>query len=165
VEAALAMLVLGLPDYLFQRKQYRDSLKMTKHEVKEERKMHEGDPLVQNRLRERMREILSRNIMKSVPEADVVITNPTHYAVALEWDRLSMTAPMVTAKGQDHLAQRIKEIAGENEVPVIENKPLARALYAEVDLGDVIPEKYYEVMAGVLAQVYKMQGRGVEAVS
>jgi flagellar biosynthesis protein FlhB len=165
VEAALAMLALGLPDYLFQRKQYRDSLKMTKHEVKEERKMHEGDPLVQNRLRERMREILSRNIMKSVPEADVVITNPTHYAVALEWDRLSMTAPMVTAKGQDHLAQRMKEIAGDHDVPIIENKPLARALYAEVELGDVIPEKYYEVMAGVLAQVYKMQGRGAEAVS
>ncbi len=165
VESAIAMLVIGLPDYLFQRKQYRDSLKMTKHEVKEERKMHEGDPLVQSRLRERMREILSRNIMKTVPEADVVITNPTHFAVALEWDRLSMTAPMVTAKGQDHLAKRIKEIAGENDVPVIENKPLARALFAEVELGDVIPEKYYEVMAQVLAQVYKLQGRESEAVS
>ena len=165
VEAAIAMLALGLPDYLFQRKQYRDSLKMTKHEVKEERKMQEGDPQVQNRLRERMRDILSRSIMKSVPEADVVITNPTHYAVALQWDRLSMTAPMVTAKGQDHLAQRIKEIAGEHEVPVIENKPFARALFAEVELGDVIPEKYYEVMAQILAQVYRMQGREAEAVS
>ena len=103
--------------------------------------------------------------MKSVPEADVVITNPTHYAVALQWDRLSMTAPMVTAKGQDHLAQRIKEIAGEHEVPVIENKPFARALFAEVELGDVIPEKYYEVMAQILAQVYRMQGREAEAVS
>jgi len=165
VEAALALIVIGLPDYLFQRKQYRDSLKMTRHEVKEERKMHEGDPLVQSRLRERMREILSRNMTRTVPQADVVITNPTHYAIALEWDRVSMTAPMVTAKGQDHLAQRIREIAGENDVPIIENKPLARALYAEVELGDIIPEKYYEVMAQVLAQVYKMQGRDAEAVS
>lgn len=164
IEAALAMLVLSIPDYFFQRKQYRDSLKMTKQEVKEERKMHEGDPLVQNRLRERMRELLSRNMIQNVPQADVVITNPTHFAVAMEWDREVMPAPTVTAKGQDHLAHRIREVAEEHHVPVMENKPLARAIYAEVEIGDVIPEKYYEVMALVLAEVYRMTGKSAEAV-
>ncbi len=163
VESAVAMLVIAIPDYLFQRKQYRDSLKMTKHEVKEERKMHEGDPLVQNRLRERMREILSRTMLQRVPEADVVITNPTHFAVAMEWDRMRMNAPSVLAKGQDHIAEKMKNLARENDVPIIENKPLARALYDEVEIGDSIPEKYYEVMAHILAQVYRMQGRESEA--
>ena len=163
VESAVAMLVIAIPDYLFQRKQYRDSLKMTKHEVKEERKMHEGDPLVQNRLRERMREILSRTMLQRVPEADVVITNPTHFAIAMEWDRMRMNAPSVLAKGQDHIAEKMKNLARENDVPIIENKPLARALYDEVEIGDSIPEKYYEVMAHILAQVYRMQGRESEA--
>ena len=163
VESAVAMLVISIPDYLFQRKQYRDSLKMTKHEVKEERKMHEGDPLVQNRLRERMREILSRTMLQRVPEADVVITNPTHFAIAMEWDRMRMNAPSVLAKGQDHIAEKMKNLARENDVPIIENKPLARALYDEVEIGDSIPEKYYEVMAHILAQVYRMQGRESEA--
>jgi len=164
VEAALAMLILAIPDYFFQKKQHKESLKMTKQEVKEERKMHEGDPLVQNRLRERMRELLSRNMIQNVPQADVVITNPTHFAVAMEWNREVMPAPTVTAKGQDHLAARIREVAAENDVPVMENKPLARALYAEVEIGDVIPEKYYEVMALVLAEVYRMTGKSAEAV-
>ena len=157
IEAALAMLLLSLPDYMFQRKQHRDSLKMTKQEVKEERKTMEGDPLIQSRLRERMRDMLNQNMMQNVPEADVVVTNPTHFAVGLEWKQEKMNAPMVIAKGQDHIAQRIKEIARENEVPVIENKPLARALFSEVEIGDEIPEQYYEVMAIVLSEVYRMK--------
>ncbi len=157
IEAALAMLLLSLPDYIFQRKQHRDSLKMTKQEVKEERKTMEGDPLIQSRLRERMRDMLNQNMMQNVPEADVVVTNPTHFAVGLEWKQEKMNAPMVIAKGQDHIAQRIKEIARENEVPVIENKPLARALFSEVEIGDEIPEQYYEVMAIVLSEVYRMK--------
>ncbi len=157
IEAALAMLLLALPDYMFQRKQHRESLKMTKQEVKEERKTMEGDPLIQSRLRERMRDMLNQNMMQNVPEADVVVTNPTHYAVGLEWKQEKMNAPMVIAKGQDNIAQKIKEIARENEVPVIENKPLARALYAEVEIGDEIPEQYYEVMAIVLSEVYRMR--------
>lgn len=164
VESALAMLILAIPDYLFQRKQYREQLKMTKHEVKEERKMHEGDPLIQSRLRERMREILSKNMLQNVPKADVVITNPTHYAIAMEWDQARMSAPMVTAKGQDNLAQRMREIAQENNVPIIENKPLAQALFKEVEIGDVVPEKYWEVVAMVLAEVYKMTGKAEEVV-
>lgn len=158
IQSAIALLLLSLPDYLFQRRQHRESLKMSKQEVKEERKNVEGDPLIKSRLRERMRDVLSQNMMRKVPEADVVITNPTHYAVGMEWDRERMVAPMVTAKGKDNIAQRIKTIARENSVPIVENKPLARALYAEVEIGEVIPEQYYEVMATILAEVYRLGG-------
>ncbi|MDA3941810.1 MAG: flagellar biosynthesis protein FlhB [Spirochaetia bacterium] len=156
IEAALAMLVLAIPDYFFQRKQHTESIKMTKQEVKEERKTTEGDPLVRNRLRERMREIMTQNMLQKVPEADVIITNPTHFAVGMEWSRESMAAPVVIAKGQDNMAKRIKSIARENNVPIIENKPLARGLFAEVEIGEIIPEKYYQVMAIVFAEVYQM---------
>jgi len=159
VEAAIALLLLSLPDYLFQKKQHRESIKMTKQEVKEERKTMEGDPLVRSRLRERMRDMLNQNMMQNVPEADVVVTNPTHFAIGLEWKQERMNAPVVIAKGQDNIAQRIKEIARENEVPIIENKPLARALYSEVEIGDEIPEQYYEVMAIVLSEVYRMKAQ------
>ena len=164
VETALALLVLSLPDYLFQRRQHLEALKMSKQEVKEERRMYEGDPLVKSRLRERMRELLTRSMIKAVPKADVVITNPTHFAVAVEWDRLVMEAPTVTAKGADLIAQKIREIALANDVPVVENKPLARALYEEVQIGETIPEKFYEVMALILAEIYKLNGKTVEAV-
>jgi flagellar biosynthetic protein FlhB len=162
IEAALAMLLLAIPDYFFQKKQHTESLKMTKQEVKEERKSTEGDPLVRNRLRERMREIMTRNMLQKVPEADVVITNPTHFAVGMEWERDSMIAPVVIAKGQDNMAQRIKSIARDNDVPIIENKPLARGLYAEVEIGQIIPEKYYQVMAIVFAEVYQMDEKKQE---
>ncbi len=163
IEVAVAMLALAIPDYLFQRRQYMESLKMSKEEVKEERKMQEGDPLVKSRLRERMRELLSRNMAANVPKADVVITNPTHFAVALEWDREKMPAPTVTAKGADEVALRIKRIAAENGVPLVENRPLARALYADVDIGDAIPEKYYQAIAAVLAHVYGADDEAREA--
>jgi flagellar biosynthetic protein FlhB len=154
IEVGVALLALAVPDYLFQRRQYLEGLKMSKEEVKEEHKMQEGDPLVKSRLRERMRELLSRNMAANVPKADVVITNPTHYAVALEWDRERMEAPMVSAKGMDEVALRIKRIAQENGVPIVENRPLARALYADVEIGDSIPDKYYQAIAAVLAHVY-----------
>ena len=165
IEASLAMLLLALPDYFFQRKKHMESLKMSKQEVKEERKSTEGDPLVRSRLRERMREIMNQNMLQKVPEADVIVTNPTHFAVGMEWKRESMTAPMVTAKGQDNMAQRIKQIARDNDVPIVENKPLARALYAEVDVGDIIPEKYYQVMAVILAEVYRLNEESGENAS
>ncbi len=164
VEAALAMLVLAIPDYFFQRKQHRESLKMSKQEIKEERKMYEGDPLIKSRLRQRMRELLTRNMMKAVPQADVVITNPTHYSVAVEWNRQLMEAPTVVAKGVDAIALKIREIAEENEVPLVENKPLARTLYQEIEIGESIPEKFYEVMALILAEVYKLTGKAAELV-
>ena len=163
-EAALAMLAFSLPDYFFQKKQHMESLKMTKQEVKEERKMVDEDPLVKSRLRERMRDLLKQSMLQNVPRADVVVTNPTHFAVAMEWNRETMLAPMMLAKGQDNMAFRIREIAEDNNVPIIENKPLARALYKDVEIGDVIPEQYYEVMAVLLAEVYRMTGRVEEAV-
>ena len=155
--SAVLLLLLSIPDMLFQRWQYRESLKMSRQEVKEERKMYEGDPLIKSRLRQRMRELLSRNIAVTVPQADVVITNPTHYAVALEY-RAGMEGPMVSAKGEDDLALRIRRIALEHEVPVVENRPLARALYADADLGEIIPEAYYQAVADVLAYVYRLNG-------
>jgi flagellar biosynthetic protein FlhB len=163
LEAALAMLAFSAIDYWFQRRQHMESLKMSRQEVKEERKMYEGDPLTRSRLRERMREIMRRNMLKAVPKADVVITNPTHFAVALEYNRALMPAPTVVAKGADMIAQRIKEVAFENNVPVMENKPLAQALYREVEIGDVIPEKFYEVMSTILAEVYRLAGKTEEA--
>ncbi|MBL8965847.1 MAG: flagellar biosynthesis protein FlhB [Spirochaetaceae bacterium] len=158
IEVAVILLALSIPDYLFQRRQYMESLKMTKEETKEERKMQEGDPLVKSRMRERMRELLTRNMAANVPKADVVIANPTHYAIALEWERERMAAPTVTAKGADEVALRIRRIAEEAGVPVVENRPLARALYAEVEIGDSIPEKYYQAIAAVLASVYAANG-------
>ncbi|MDP3179159.1 MAG: flagellar biosynthesis protein FlhB [Spirochaetaceae bacterium] len=163
VTTAVALLALSIPDYLFQRRQYMESLKMSRQEIKEERKMQEGDPLVKSRLRERMRELLARNMAANVPKADVVITNPTHFAVALEWDRDRMAAPVVTAKGIDEVALRIRRIAEDNGVPLVENRPLARALYADVEIGDAIPEKYYQAIATVLAHVYGAAQAAVSA--
>jgi flagellar biosynthetic protein FlhB len=157
--AALLFLVISVPDYLFQRRQFIESLKMTKQEIKEEYKQLEGDPLVKSRLRQRMRELLSQNMAVNVPKADVVITNPTHYACAMQWDRATMRAPMLTAKGADRLAQRIKEIARSSDVPIVENRPLARALYAEVEIGDMIPDEYYQALAVILAKVYALDSR------
>lgn len=161
VEAALAMLALSIVDYMFQRRQHLESLKMSKQEIKEERKMMEGDPLIKSRLRERMRQLVTKNMMKAVPKADVVITNPTHYAIAMEWNRLTMAAPVVTAKGMNEVAFKIRELAQEHAVPVIENKPLAQALYKEVEIGEAIPDKFYEVVAAVLAEVYRLNGKAV----
>ena len=159
LEAAVLLLAFGALDYWFQRRQHLESLKMSRQEVKEERKMYEGDPLVRSRLRERMREIMRRNMLKAVPKADVVITNPTHYAIALEYDRAVMAAPTVTAKGADLVAAKIREVAADHRVPVVENRPLAQALWKEVDIGDPIPEKFYEVISIVLAEVYRASQR------
>jgi flagellar biosynthesis protein FlhB len=159
--AAIILLFLSLFDYAFQRRQHREQLKMTKQEIKEERKQFEGDPMVRNRMRQRMQDLLSRNMVKNVQAADVVVTNPTHFAVALHYDPRTMSAPTVTAKGQDETAMRIRRVAEEADVPLIENKPLARALYAEVTVGEQIPEKYFEAMVIVLREVYRMTGKKV----
>lgn len=159
--AAITLLVLSLFDFLFQRSQHREQLKMTKQEVKEERKQFEGDPQVRSRLRQRMQEIMSRNMVQNVQQADVVVTNPTHFAVALKYDPETMGAPTVVAKGQDETAHRIRNVAGEADVPVIENKPLARALHAEVEVGEQVPEKFYEALVIVLREVYRMTGKKV----
>ncbi|MDR2071908.1 MAG: flagellar biosynthesis protein FlhB [Spirochaetaceae bacterium] len=155
--SALLLLVLSIPDMLFQRWQYRESLKMTRQEVKEERKMYEGDPYVRARIQRRMRELMGRNMAVNVAKADVVITNPTHFAVALEYNEDTMTAPLLTAKGADEMAFRIRTIARDNDVAVVENKPLARALYAEVDVGKNVPVVYYEAIAQILARIRRLE--------
>lgn len=153
---ALSLIVLAIPDYIFQRRQFIESLKMSKQEVKEEYKQLEGDPQVRGRIRQQMQQMLSKNSTRNVEKADVIITNPTHYAVAMQWDSQTMPAPMMLAKGVDVMAQKIKTIAREHDIPIVENKPLARALYAEVELGDIIPEHYYRVLTLILAEVYSL---------
>lgn len=159
VITAVIFIVIAVPDYLVQRRQFMETMKMTKQEMKQEYKETEGDPLVKGRLRQYMHEMLRRNLPASVAKSDVVITNPTHYAVAIQYDGASMAGPMVTAKGVDSLARRIREIATENRVPLVENRPLARALYAEVEIGEMVPENYYQALAVILANVYNMKGK------
>ena len=139
IVAAVVFLGVAIPDYLVQKKQFIESMKMTKQEVKEEYKEMEGDPLVKSRLRQQMRNLLYQNLPKAVSESDVVITNPTHYAVAIKYDMATMQSPVVNAKGADDLAMRIKTLAKENNVEIVENKLLARELYTKVEIGDIIP--------------------------
>jgi flagellar biosynthetic protein FlhB len=151
------LLVLSIPDYFFQRHEHIESLKMTRQEIKEERKLLEGDPLLRARMRERQRDYARRRMIQEVPKADVVITNPTHYAIALRYEALRMSAPVCIAKGKDLVAENIKRVAEENEVSVVENKPLARELYRRVEIGDEIPDELFAAVAEVLAFVYKLK--------
>ena len=146
-------------DYLFRRWEYEENLKMSKQEVKEERKQQEGHPLVKSAIRRRQREIAMKRMMAEVPKADVVITNPTHYAVALKYERGKWRAPRVVAKGVDSVALKIREIAIENGVPIEENPELARTLYETCDVGDYIPEELYRAVARILAKIYRRKGK------
>ena len=150
----LSVPVAGV-DYLFRRWEYEENLKMSKQEVKEERKQQEGHPLIRSAIRRRQREIAMKRMMAEVPKADVVITNPTHYAVALKYERGKMHAPKVVAKGADSVALRIKEIAVESGVPIEENPELARTLYETCEVGDYIPEELYRAVARILAKIYR----------
>ena len=132
---------------------------MTKQEIKEEYKQQEGDPQVKGRIRQKMREVSQRRMMQNLPQADVVITNPTHYAVAIKYDPEVAEAPIVIAKGADNLAAKIKEIAREHKIEIVEKKPLARMLYANVDVGQAVPPELYQAVAEVLAFVYHLQGK------
>jgi flagellar biosynthesis protein FlhB len=155
----LVMTLLAGLDYVFQRWTYEKNLRMSKQEVKEEMKQSEGDPIVKSRIRTVQRQIARRRMMAEVPKADVIITNPTHLAVALLYDNKTMHAPQVIAKGAGYLAKKIIEAAREHRVPVIENKPLARALYKAVDLGTSIPSELYHSVADLLAYVYRIRGK------
>ena len=154
----LGLIVLAVADFAYQRWQHRKNLMMTKQEVKEERKQSDGDPQIKSRIRSMQMEMAQRRMMAAIPTADVVITNPTHFAVAIKFDAQEMDAPQVVAKGADHIAQRIREIAQENDVPLVENKPLARALYGSTDIGGFIPAELYRAVAEVLAYVYRLKG-------
>ena len=154
---ALLLLGLSIPDFMFQRWQFRQSLKMTREAAKEELKQDEGDPEVRGRLKRLYRELLSRNMLSAVPNADVVITNPTHYSVALLYVMDQMEGPRVVAKGEDDLAFRIREIAKENDVPVYSNPPLTRAIYDRTEVGDQIPEWCFNAVALILAKFYTFE--------
>ena len=155
----ISMFFIALLDFMYQRWQHIKSLRMTKQEIKDEYKQSEGDPMIKQRLRALRQERARQRMMAAVPEADVVITNPTHFAVALKYDSKEMKAPTLVAKGQDYLAQRIRELAEEHEVPIVENPPLARALYASVDVDEEIPTAHYEAVAKVISYVYQLKGK------
>ncbi len=157
LQIAIVFVVIGLADYLYQKWKFSEDMKMTKQEVKDEYKNTEGDPQIKGRIRQKMREVSQRRMMQDVPKADVVITNPTHFAVAIKYDAEVSKAPIVLAKGEDYLAQKIKEVAREHNVEIVENKPLARMLYHNVDIGAEIPPELYQSVAEVLAMVYHMK--------
>ena len=152
-------MIFAFADYLYQKWKFKEDMKMTKQEVKEEYKNQEGDPQIKGKIRQKMMEASRRRMMQALPQADVVITNPTHYAVAIKYDPAVSDAPLVVAKGQDSLAMKIKEIAKEHSVEIVENKPLARMLYANVEVGEMVPPELYQAVAEVLAFVYHLQGK------
>ena len=157
LKISIVFVLIGVADYFYQRWKFADEMKMTKQEVKDEYKNTEGDPQIKGRIRQKMREVSQRRMMQDVPTADVVITNPTHFAVAIKYDAEVSAAPIVVAKGEDFLAQKIKEVAKEHNVQIVENKPLARMLYHNVDIGSEIPPELYQSVAEVLAMVYHMK--------
>lgn len=152
---AVLLTVLAILDYLYQRYEHNKKLRMSKQDIKDEFKKTEGDPLIKSKIRERQRQMAMRRMMQEVPKADVVITNPTHFSVAIKYEAGKMNAPVVIAKGQDYIALRIREVAKEHGVVLMENKPLARALYYRVEIGQSIPEDLFRAVAEVLAYVYR----------
>jgi flagellar biosynthesis protein FlhB len=159
IRIGVLLLILAILDYVYQRYRREQDLKMSKQEVKDEMRSMEGDPKVKQRRRQIAMTRLMQKLKKDVPTADVVVTNPTHYAVALKYDEKSMRAPRLVGKGADFMAQRIREIAVAAGVPIIERAPLARAIYRMVDVGDEIPEEFYSAVAEILAYVYELTGK------
>lgn len=159
IRIALVYMIIALADYIYQKVKFSRDMRMTKQEVKEEFKQSEGDPQIKGKIKQKMREVSQRRMMQALPQADVVITNPTHYAVAIKYDPDVADAPIVIAKGEDYLAQRIKEVAKEHSVEIVENKPLARMLYANVEVGEMVPPELYQAVAEVLAFVYHLKGK------
>ncbi|WP_243111776.1 flagellar biosynthesis protein FlhB [Butyrivibrio sp. CB08] len=155
----VAYMIIAIMDLIYQRRKFKKDMMMTKQEVKDEYKNSEGDPAVKSAQKRRMMESSRRRMMQQLPQADVVITNPTHYAVAIKYDAEEADAPIVVAKGSDYLAQKIKEIAKENGVEIVENKPLARMLFANVEIGEMVPPELYKAVAEVLAYVYHLKGK------
>jgi flagellar biosynthetic protein FlhB len=155
------LLVLAFADYMWERHRLAESLKMTKTEVKDEHRQQEGNPEMKGALKQRQRAMARRRMMAAIPRATVVVTNPTHFAVALEWDEVSMEAPILTAKGADLLARRIRELAREHNVPILENPPLARTLYEKVELDSPVPPNLYAAVAQVIAFVYRLKQKTI----
>lgn len=162
--ALIPMIGIAIFDFFYSKWRYEDNLKMSKDEVKDERRQMDGDPMIKSKQRQKMMQMMSRRMMQEVPKADVIITNPTHIAIAIRYNALEAPAPVVLAKGVDSVAEKIKEIARENRIPIRENKPLARALYKQVEIGDMIPEDLYQAVAALLAQIWKIRPRKQETV-
>ncbi|MEN2766433.1 flagellar biosynthesis protein FlhB [Ornithinibacillus xuwenensis] len=157
ISATVALLFLAIFDYAYQRYDFEKNMRMSKQDIKDEYKNTEGDPLIKSKIKEKQRQISMRRMMSEIPNADVIITNPTHYAIAVKYDENKASAPYVVGKGVDHIAFKIREIAKANNVMTVENRPLARSLYSSVEIGDVIPEEFYQAVAEVLAYVYRME--------
>lgn len=157
IAASIMLLVISLFDYIYEKFEYEKQLKMSKQDIKDEYKNAEGDPLIKSKIKQRQREMAMRRMMQEIPNADVVITNPTHYAIALKYDEDSMDAPTIIAKGTDFIAQKIKMIAKENDIVMVENRPLARAMYDQVEIGDQVPEEFFKAVAEILAYVYRIK--------
>ena len=159
IRVAVVLIVISVFDYGFQFWEFEKNLKMSKQEIKEEYKMTEGNPQVKAKIREKQRQMSLRRMMTEVPKADVIITKPTHFAIAIKYDTTKAEAPIVVAKGKDIIAQKIKEIAKGNNIPTVENKPLAQALYKSVEIGDMVPAELYKAVAEVLAFVYSLKNK------
>lgn len=155
----IPMIIIAIADLVYNRYSYEENLKMTKQEVKDEAKQQEGDPIVRQKQRQKMMQMMTNRMMQDVPKADVVVTNPTHIAVALRYNALEAPAPLVLAIGVDRIAEKIKEIARENNIPIRENVPLAQALYKSVGVGEMIPEELYKAVAAILASVWRLKGK------
>ncbi|HON73467.1 MAG TPA: EscU/YscU/HrcU family type III secretion system export apparatus switch protein, partial [bacterium] len=159
-QASIVLLAVGVLDYILQRREFESSIRMTREELKEELKETEGDPLIRSRIKQKQRELATRRMMQEIKRADVVVTNPTEYAVALRYDIKTMGAPVVVAKGVRLMAERIKSEARRWNIPIVVNPPLAQMLYKLVDIGEEIPPRLYQAVAEVLAYVYRRK-RGV----
>lgn len=157
IKISVLFLIVGLADFIYQKIKFKKDMRMTKQEIKDEFKQSEGDPQIKSKIKQKMRQASQRRMMQRLPEADVVITNPTHFACALKYDKEVSEAPILIAKGADLLAAKIKEVAKENEIPIVENKPLARMLYYNVDIESEIPGELYQMVAEVLAYVYSLK--------
>lgn len=155
--SCIVLIILAVPDYIFQYRQHKESLKMATHEIKEEHKEQEGDPLIKQKIMEKSRELIQRNLPENVRKADVVVTNPTHLAIALQFDMMQHEAPVVTAKGADHMAFQIRQLAVDAGVQLIENKPLAWALYETVEIGDPITTELYEAVVMIYQKLDRFQ--------
>ena len=162
IKIGFAMLVIAAADYAFQRYEHISNLKMTKQEIKDENKQTEGDPKIKSRIRSMQMQMSRNRMMQEVSTADVVITNPTHFAVALKYDPTKMNAPKMIAKGRNHLALKIREIAEKHNIPIVEDPPLARALYRNMEINQEVPEEFFQTVAEVLAYVYRMKNKKLD---
>jgi len=158
IQTSILLIILAILDYIYQKYEYEKNLRMSKQDIKDEYKKTEGDPLLKSKIKERQRQMAMSRMMQAIPDADVIITNPTHFAIAISYKPEKMEAPKVVAKGMDYVALKIREIAKEHEIATVENKWLARTLYHEVEIGDVVPMELYQAVAEVLAYVYKVKG-------